>query len=479
MVTQAPKRSAVLAALAFTLSCVGLIIFVWTQFGGTIPFSAKGYRVHALFKETGLLVPNADVRVSGVNVGKVATVQASGLNSYVTMDIEPQFAPIPVDTRAILRQKTLLGEAYVELSTGNRRGPKLRDEGTLPHSQIENTQALDQVLGSFDRPTQLNLQALLNGTAEALAGQGQALNDAIGNLDPAVTEFGAVVGELNQQQGNLRQLINSGATVLTTIGQRSHDLQSLIRAGDQVLGATAARDRALVATVDALPPFLAQLRPTLVKLGGTLQIAGPSLAALRPVAPLLTPALSELIQLSGPAVTLLHEAPSLLSAADRALPAMRRFTLAFKPAVDAILPAARELAPIISFVGAYHRELIGAMANLSADLQAQASANTTSSALGIPAGTAKYLRAISMLGRESVYGQSTREPTTRQNTYYAPGELYNLIKGGLLAATCNNTSNASQVPLSLGNVPCRLQPPYHWGHGILSAYYPHVRRAKK
>ncbi len=77
MVTQAPKRSAVLAALAFTLSCVGLMIFVWTQFGGTIPFQPQGYRIHALFKETGLLVPNADVRISGVNVGKVASVRAA------------------------------------------------------------------------------------------------------------------------------------------------------------------------------------------------------------------------------------------------------------------------------------------------------------------------------------------------------------------------------------------------------------------
>jgi hypothetical protein len=30
MVTQAPKRSAVIAALAFTLSCIGLMVFVWT-----------------------------------------------------------------------------------------------------------------------------------------------------------------------------------------------------------------------------------------------------------------------------------------------------------------------------------------------------------------------------------------------------------------------------------------------------------------
>ncbi len=142
MVTQAPKRSAVFAAIAFTLSCIGLMIFVWTQFGGTIPFAPQGYRLSALFKETGLLVPNADVRISGVNVGKVAAVQERGVNSLVTMDIDHQYAPMPVDTRAILRQKTLLGEAYVELSTGNGAGPKFADGGHDPdHPDREHAAA--------------------------------------------------------------------------------------------------------------------------------------------------------------------------------------------------------------------------------------------------------------------------------------------------------------------------------------------------
>src|ERR1700758_639661 len=140
MVTQAPKRSAVFAAVAFSLSCIGLIIFVWTQFGGTIPFGPQGYRVKALFQETGLLVPNADVRIAGVNVGKVANVQARGVNSLVTIDVHPAYAPIPRNTLAILREKTLLGEAYVELSTGSKASGTLPDEGTIPNSQIAKTQ---------------------------------------------------------------------------------------------------------------------------------------------------------------------------------------------------------------------------------------------------------------------------------------------------------------------------------------------------
>ncbi|MHB8656362.1 MAG: MCE family protein [Solirubrobacteraceae bacterium] len=470
MVTQAPKRSAIMIALAFTLSCIGLIIFVWTQFGGTIPFGPEGYRAHALFSETGLLVPNADVRISGVTIGKVASVEARGVNSLVTVDVAPQYAPLPVDTRAILRQKTLLGEAYVELSPGTGTARKLRDGGTIPTRQVQSTQQLDQVLGSFDKPTQQNLEAVLRGTGEALAGRGQVLNDAIGNLDPAVSELAAVVGVLNQQQANLKALIDSGATVLSTLGHRSGEIRSLVTAGDQVLSATAQRNAQLSATVDALPPFLAQLRTTLGTLNSTLGVAGPSLTALAPVAPLLTPALSELITLSAPALALLDRASPVLDAAAHTLPAIARFGAAFHPALDAILPAAREITPIIDFISLYRTELVTAMANLSADLQARFTAST-------PAGSASYLRAVASIGRESLFGQTIREPTSRDNTYYAPGGLDYLDNGGGLSASCANTSNPSQAPLPFGNVACRRQPAFPWGGGMAPSYYPHLKRA--
>jgi phospholipid/cholesterol/gamma-HCH transport system substrate-binding protein len=482
MVTQAPKRSAVFAAIAFTLSCIGLMIFVWTQFGGSVPFAPQGYHVNALFSETGLLVPNADVRIAGVNVGKVTNVQARGVNSYVTMDIDHQYAPIPVDTRAILREKTLLGEAYVELSTGNGAGPKIADDGTIPASQVQHTQQLDQVLGSFDTQTQHNLQAFLNGTYLSLAGQGQNLNDAIGNFDPTLTELSAVVGVLNQQQGNLKSLINNAATVLTTLGDRSADVQSLVTAGDQVLSATASRNTALTATVNALPPFLGELRTTLTTLNTSLGLAKPSLVALKPVAPLLTPALADLIKLSGPAVSLLKQAPGLLDDADKALPAITRFTAAFHPAVDAILPAAQQLAPVISFMGLYNKELVAAMGNLGAVLQAEAPANTDEPVGTAAAGMAHYIRAVIGVSNETVYGQTTREPNNRHNAYFSPGELANIAKGGLLSSDCNNIHNKAQVPILGTNVPCRVQPGFDWGSyapTTKNSYYPHLTAAPK
>jgi ABC-type transporter Mla subunit MlaD len=479
VVTQSPKRSAVAVAVGFVLSCVALIVLVWTQFGGTVPFAAQGYRLHALFKETGLLVPNADVRISGVNVGKVVSVQARGVNSFVTIDIRKQYAPIPIDTRAILRQKTLLGEAYVMLSAGSAAGPKFGDGGTIPTTQIDDSQQLDQVLGSFDKPTQTALQNLLNGTFTAIAGRGQDLGSAVGNLDPAVNELTAMVNVLNDQQTNVQRLIDNTGTVLTTLGDRSSQLQNLISAGGSALSATAQRNAALTATVNGLPAFLTQLRTTLSNLDTTLGLAAPALHVLRPVARLAPPALRDVIRLAGPATQLLQRAPGLLDAADHALPAIARFTVAVRPAFEALLPAVREVAPMMAIAGEYRHEILAAMANLGAVNQGTASAATTNNTF-TAAGTAHYVRVVAPLTSESIGGQSIRPPTNRHNPYYAPGEQANLATG-LLSSDCNDVHNVAQVPFpGARNVPCRLQPGYPWGAvtpTTRNGYFPHLTRA--
>ena len=453
------------AALAFTLSCIGLMIFVWTQFGGSIPFAPQGYRVRALFPESGLLVAGADVRIAGVNVGRVAAVDARGTSSLVTLDIAQRYAPIPADTRAILRLKTLLGEAYIQLSSGSRSGPKLADGGSIPRSQVEGTQQLDQVLSAFGRPAQRDLQQFLDGSTAAVAGQAETLSNAIGNLDPALTSLQGVVSNLDAQQSDVQTLLRGSAIVLGTLGQRSDELKTLIGTGDEVLSATAARNGELRATVNALPAFLAQLRSTLGSAGTSLALAKPSLDALSPVTGLVAPVLRGVISLSGPAVTVLHEAPKLLHDASVALPAIARFNRAFHPALDALLPAARQIVPMIDYIQLYHSELVTAMVNLAASLEATAPANT-------PSGSASYLRSESIVTNESFFGQSVREPSNRDNTNFAPGELAWVGKGGLLSASCANAHNASQSPLGFAAVPCRVQPGFQWGG--LSRYFPHV-----
>src|SRR5947209_216417 len=127
MNTQAPSARRILTMLVFAGSCVGLLVFLWISFGGATPFAPRGYRLNAEFRQAPLLATQADVRISGVNVGKVVSVgldKRTGLTRAI-LEIDSRFAPRPADTRAVLRAKTLLGETYVELSAGSPNGPRL------------------------------------------------------------------------------------------------------------------------------------------------------------------------------------------------------------------------------------------------------------------------------------------------------------------------------------------------------------------
>src|SRR3954449_3436570 len=117
----------------FALSCFGLLLFLWIAFGGSIPLKPKGYRFTASFAEATQLSQEADVRISGVPVGKVKTItpdQRTG-RSDVAIELESRYAPLPSDARAILRQKTLLGETYVELTRGTKGAKPVPEGGRL------------------------------------------------------------------------------------------------------------------------------------------------------------------------------------------------------------------------------------------------------------------------------------------------------------------------------------------------------------
>src|SRR3954452_12634520 len=170
---KAPRLSLILTAAVFALSCFGFTLFVWKSFGGPTPLEAHGYRFHVLFgSEASQLTSNADVRISGVNVGKVVSVRRRGLGADATLQMESRFAPVPKDTRAIIRFKTLLGETFVELSQGSKKGPMLAENGTLARDQVADVQQVDRVLGAFDAPTRAAFKLFLQRTAKALDHRG-------------------------------------------------------------------------------------------------------------------------------------------------------------------------------------------------------------------------------------------------------------------------------------------------------------------
>src|SRR4051794_30029398 len=101
-----------IAMIVFALSCFGLVIFLWLSFGGPIPLKPQQYRLTVDVPEAATLANEADVRMSGINIGKVKSkaLDKGGVATKVTLDIDPKIDPLPKDTKFILRKKKLLGE---------------------------------------------------------------------------------------------------------------------------------------------------------------------------------------------------------------------------------------------------------------------------------------------------------------------------------------------------------------------------------
>src|SRR3954454_8981462 len=103
MQKQAPTIGRLLVMVAFALSCFGLLLFLWLAFGGPIPLAPEGYRFQTSFDAATQLAKEADVRISGVSVGKVKDIrpQSDG-RTTVIIQLESRYAPLPKDSRAEL-----------------------------------------------------------------------------------------------------------------------------------------------------------------------------------------------------------------------------------------------------------------------------------------------------------------------------------------------------------------------------------------
>src|SRR4030088_3413048 len=148
MQKRAPTLGNILVIVLFALSCFGLLLYLWESFGGPVPLKPKGYQFTVGVPRSLALAGQSDVRISGVNVGHVIAMKlAKEGSSVATVELSSQYAPIRADTHAILRQKTVLGETYVQLIPQDRplgkSGLYLPDGGRLPQSQVEPSVTLD------------------------------------------------------------------------------------------------------------------------------------------------------------------------------------------------------------------------------------------------------------------------------------------------------------------------------------------------
>jgi phospholipid/cholesterol/gamma-HCH transport system substrate-binding protein len=444
METRPPTVVQLLVAVAFALSCFALLLFLWIAFGGPIPLKPEGYRVKVPFQEATQLAVESDVRISGVSVGKVKEIELSDAGAAIaTIEIDSEFAPIPEDSKAILRQKTLLGETYVELTPGSPGNPAdsgeeldaqgattdtdseetefLEEGGTLDQGQVSEAVQLDEIFRTFDEDTRQAFQTWMQEVAVALKGRGADLNAAFGNLEPFATEANELLAILDSQRQATRLFVRNTGEVFDALSERQGQLQGLIRNTEAVFSTTAERNEALQAAFIAFPTFLDESRLTLERLEEFAVDTDPLIQQLRPVAVELTPTLIDLGALS-------HELEGFFKGLLPAALASKKGFGALQdvlsdqlpPVLTRLDPWMADVIPIVQSIYDYRREVTALVANAAAATNGFNRGQETQNE------PTRYLRSTNPVSPEALAAYPDRLATNRTNPYVAPGGYLNL-----------------------------------------------------
>jgi phospholipid/cholesterol/gamma-HCH transport system substrate-binding protein len=205
-----------------------LLIAVYFGFTKRIPFK-HGFRLKAVFTTAVNIHPSSPVRIAGVTVGKVTSIQREGNAGLVNMEIEPKGLPIHTDATLKIRLWIFLeGNWFVDMQPGSPTAKTISSGYTIPLTQTADPVQLDQVLTALNTDTRANLQDFLQGYGDGLTRKPDAAENAA--QDPDVYGLNAAQALNKTYHRAPSALRNSGIVNQAIGGTEPHDLSELIAA---------------------------------------------------------------------------------------------------------------------------------------------------------------------------------------------------------------------------------------------------------
>ncbi|WP_319453356.1 MULTISPECIES: MCE family protein [unclassified Mycobacterium] len=185
--------------------------------------------ITALFPSATAVYPGDDVRVSGVKVGTIDSVQAQGTQAKLTIEVDRD-VPVPADAKAIIVAQNLVAARYVQLTPAyESTGPTMRDGAVIPLERTAVPVEWDEVkrqltrlatdLGPRSGVSTTSMGRFINSTADALAGNGDKLRQTLSQLS-------GVGRILSDGSGNIVDIIKNLQIFVTALRDSNEQIVS-------------------------------------------------------------------------------------------------------------------------------------------------------------------------------------------------------------------------------------------------------------
>jgi virulence factor Mce-like protein len=260
-----------------------LAIASFLAFTKRIPFTSRGFEIHATFENATTLKPKSPVRIAGVNVGEVIDIEPKGDMAEATFTIEEEGLPIHKDATVTIRPRLFLeGNFFLDVRPGSPSARDLDSGDSIPVAQTATAVQLDEILTSLQESNRHDLQRALQAYGNTLTHEPTAAEDR--------TQVQAVKGKTAAQALNQTFKYGGKAGRTSAIisqalqGERPHDLSNLIRGQRNLFAKLASDEDALKGlitnfniTTGALAAESTNLSATFRELAPTLEEARPAL----------------------------------------------------------------------------------------------------------------------------------------------------------------------------------------------------------
>ena len=284
-----------------------VIALVAVLVGGTYVLSSTGNsrNVVGYFTSAVGLYPGDQVRILGVPVGQVDTIEPRPNDVKITMSVSKD-VKIPKDAKAIVLSPNLVSARFIQLTPAYTGGAELPDGGSIglnrtgvPVEWDEVKESLTQLaaqLGPTAGSMQGPLGAAINQAADTLDGKGESFHDALRELSQAAGRLGdsrsdifgtvknlqVLVDALSASNEQIVQFAGNVASVSQVLADSSRHLDNTLgtlnKALSDVRGFLHENNSTIIDTVNNLNDFAKTLSDQSDNIEQVLHVAGPGIA---------------------------------------------------------------------------------------------------------------------------------------------------------------------------------------------------------
>lgn len=386
MVRSIARDAHLRTVVLFSLGCLVGFGFLWVKSGGQIPFVAEhpDYRATFVTDEIQNLREFGEVRIAGVRVGRVESIDRTRGRAKVEISVEDGVAPLHDGANVRIAVKSLVGSSFIEVIDGT--GPELHSGARL--ANVTPAIDVDELLDTLDAPTREHLKDALQSLGRAADGREADVDQVMAGLGYVGNEGYTVVDAIARQSDDLEDLTREARILMDDFDAGRGAIADLVGDAQRLTQATADNQDDLEESVQLLPSVVGRVDTAADSLEELAEPLDPVAEDLREAAPHLSSALVNLRPVTRDLRGLVPDLDATLDAAPATLSRVPAFAGVLSDVSPEVRELLRDLSPMLAYLKPYGLDLGVMFSNFGAsmDIYAEDGVNPvklTASAQGI------------------------------------------------------------------------------------------------